>query len=474
MTIRNPVLCADTVSLQHPELLGLEGESLGSQNWLAVFSDADEARSYARAAPCSLEVWVVGSDQMEGINLAAAIKHDRVDANVNLVAFTGGGSLLSRARAAGLNEVLDRGSFLNRYLLSKRAHEIMGSTMTGVISSGSSWPTIDTSINAMDVSGSSHPRAAAIPDPLYSGSFQRQIQQSNLQDVVTPDYVSGSASSPNADADRTKVMPAVAKEVTAKGYVLTVVGAGGGTGKSTIAALCACCSQESGRKTVIVDADLQFGDIAYLLGCTTPLHIDDLVDVPMRIEGMNREGRLPVVVAAPKRLERSELVAAHFSQIMSSLRKRFDVVIVNTGPTWSDLHMQLMEMSNGVLFLVDQRPSSLRACKHALDLCARCGIASQPFLFAINRCSRKALFSSIDVSCALQGVHVYELQDGGKTVEELLGTGQPFDLVDSGNPLAESVTKMMVELMPKSTEEVRDLVIPKRKRHFRSKRRAAS
>lgn len=257
-----------------------------------------------------------------------------------------------------------------------------------------------------------------------------------------------------------------------KGYVLTVVGAGGGTGKSTVAALCACCARESGRKTVIVDADLQFGDIAFLLGCSNPLRVDELVEAPLRIESASEEGRLPVVVAAPKRLERSELAAAGFSQVIDLLRKRFDVVVVNTGPTWGELHMQLMEASNGVLFLVDQRPSSLRACRHVLDLCTRCGIASQPFLFAVNRCSRRALFSSIDVSCALQGVHVHELSDGGKAVEELLGTGQPFDLIDSGNPLSCSVAAMMAELLPTSSGESRELVIPKRRRAFPGKRRS--
>ena len=78
------ILCADSESLMHPELLGLEGEQIGSLSWLATVSDALEARAMVARAQGPVEVWVAGSDQMEAINLAAALKHDRPDAEVRL------------------------------------------------------------------------------------------------------------------------------------------------------------------------------------------------------------------------------------------------------------------------------------------------------------------------------------------------------------------------------------------------------
>src|SRR5699024_7745882 len=109
--------------------------------------------------------------------------------------------------------------------------------------------------------------------------------------------------------------------------------------------------------------------------------------------------------------------------------------VANTGASWEEQHALLLERSSKALFLVDQRPSSLRACRHALDLCARCGIATGPFVFAANRCAKGALLTSLDVSCALQGAHAVELRDGGREVEEVVGAGQPLDLVASKNEL---------------------------------------
>ena len=120
------ILCADSESLMHPELLGLEGEQIGSLSWLATVSDALEARAMVARAQGPVEVWVAGSDQMEAINLAAALKHDRPDAEVRVVGFEAGGSLASRASAAGLGDVMDRAAFVGRYRTAKSRFSLFG------------------------------------------------------------------------------------------------------------------------------------------------------------------------------------------------------------------------------------------------------------------------------------------------------------------------------------------------------------
>ena len=71
-----------------------------------------------------------------------------------------------------------------------------------------------------------------------------------------------------------------------------------------------------------------------------------------------------------------------------------------------------------------------------------------PFLFAVNFCTKNAPLTSIDVSCALRGAEVHELVDGGAEVEEVLSEGRPADLLDTGNPFAESVRRLLPSLVP--------------------------
>ena len=99
------ILCLDTESLQHPELIGLEDENLLSQPWLSVFTDACKARQSLLNDAHNSKVWVVSSDSMDGINLAAALKADDARRQVDLVTFESSGSALSRCRAAGIGVI---------------------------------------------------------------------------------------------------------------------------------------------------------------------------------------------------------------------------------------------------------------------------------------------------------------------------------------------------------------------------------
>lgn len=403
-------LCADVACLQHPETLGLAGENLASQEWLRLFASAAEARRFLRDDRSVGEVWVASCDDVAPINLAATLKRDRSDRCVCLVAFEGTGSLKSRASAAGIDASFTRQAFLDRYAQCKR--------------------------RALDAARSKD--AAA-----------REQALASLEPAAprTAPGEKGPASAAQPVPDRRWAQDDIPARKRA-GFLLPVVSGSGGAGKSTVAALSALLAQRLGYRTLLFDFDLQFGDMPELLGVEGALAVDEVLAAPARIERLVPEGGLPALLAAPKRLEQSEAVIERAPALLDALLARFDVVVCNTGAAWAEQHAVLLERSSKALFLIDQRASSLRACRHALDLCARCGIATGPFSFAVNRCAKNALFTSIDVSCALHGAPVVELSEGGRDVEELLGMGSPMELLSSRNALCESVEDVLRAVLP--------------------------
>ena len=76
------VLCADSETMRQPALLGLSGENLAAQDWLALFTSAEEARGFLRNDDAIDEVWVASSDDVDPISLAAAVKRDRRERGV--------------------------------------------------------------------------------------------------------------------------------------------------------------------------------------------------------------------------------------------------------------------------------------------------------------------------------------------------------------------------------------------------------
>lgn len=367
-------LCVDGVACANPASIGLDGEALESQDWLALFTVGDVARREIALDDGIEEAWVVSCDDVEPINLAASLKADRPGLRVKLVEFDGCGSLFSRAHTALIDEVHDRKGFVRAYSEAKAA---------------------------------ACPSAAVRPVP---------------------------AASPVATAGSAFVMP--------------VVSGSGGAGKSSVAVLSAFIARERGCRTLLLDYDLQFGDAAVMAGVEDPLAIDVALAHRDRLEReMHRDPGL-AVLAAPERLEASDSVVRALPQFLEDIASSFDVIIANTGAAWAEQHAALLERSSAALFLIDQRASSLRACKHALELCARCGIASGPFKFAVNRCAKNAPLTAIDVSCALQGVPTFELKDGGHDVEECLGGGAAAELLGSGNEFCTSLERVLDRLLP--------------------------
>ena len=266
-------------------------------------------------------------------------------------------------------------------------------------------------------------------------------------------------------------------------HIISVVSGSGGTGKSAIATMGALLAQKRGIKTLLLDADFQFGDLKYLLGYKETLEVGDILTHPEQIETLLKQDSWPALLSAPAQLEYSEVAEERIGELLAYLKPHFDLIVVNTGSFWSEFHLQLLEASNGVFFVIDQRPSSVRACNHALDLCARCGIATTSFSYLLNFCSKKSLLSTLDVSCALKGATVHEVKDGGAEVGELLGAGMAHKLSRVNNLFCSSMASLLEKtvfeyvkpsLDPSANSTREKSALPeKTKLRGRQKRRAA-
>lgn len=390
------LLCLDTESQRNPALAGLPDEALCNQEWCLCAASAHQCRAKWRANHSLREAWVVSSDDMEPINIAAALKSDDASRDVFLVSCDESGSSASRAKAAGLDGVWGIPEFFGRYAECKR-------------------------VCAEDV------RAAA---PSSSQDAEGVRAGGRVGDVR-----------PRADSGR-------------KGCAIAVVSGSGGSGKSTVSALMALFAAQMGIRTVLLDADLQFGDVCHLMGAAPHIRLDALCAAADRLEALEAafgrgqsDSGVPAIVSAPLKLEDSETLASQIGSVLDVLREEFELTVVNTGAFWCETHALLVERCDRTVFLMDQRPSSLRACVHAVDLCSRMGLASQPFVFAINRCEKSGLLSSMDASCALHGARVVELPDGGRDVDELLGAGYPLELAASKNRFVDALKEFTAALI---------------------------
>ena len=100
-----------------------------------------------------------------------------------------------------------------------------------------------------------------------------------------------------------------------RGSVVTVFSPKGGTGKTVVATnLAAMLAKREGKRTLLLDLDLQFGDAAIMLGLEPTKTIYDLVVAPGELDSEKLAGYVTKhqcgldVLAAPLRPEDAELV----------------------------------------------------------------------------------------------------------------------------------------------------------------------
>lgn len=189
------------------------------------------------------------------------------------------------------------------------------------------------------------------------------------------------------------------------GTVLTVFGAKGGIGKSTIATnLAASIAAYSDQTVLIMDMDTRFGDIAIMLDMEPRYTISDLAQ---HAGGLTRETfRASLtehesgayVLAAPKHpSEWSNVTAEQMQEIVRFAARMFDYVILDTPGTFNDIVATSIEVADKVLVVSSLDMSSIKDTIHMLDLLEAEGFPLDRLLLVINQVNRATTVKASDV-----------------------------------------------------------------------------
>ncbi|MET7289990.1 P-loop NTPase [Streptomyces sp. NPDC005573] len=181
----------------------------------------------------------------------------------------------------------------------------------------------------------------------------------------------------------------------AGGRVVTVSGAKGGVGATTVAIQLALAAQASGRATALVDLDLQTGDIASFLDVQFRRSVADLAainDISPRVlaDAVFRHDTGVALLLAPGEGERGEEVTDRSArQIVSALRTRYEVVVVDCGAQLSGAGAAAVEMADTALLVTTPDVVAVRAAKRTVRMWDRLQIRkAEETIGVVNRLGR--------------------------------------------------------------------------------------
>lgn len=234
------------------------------------------------------------------------------------------------------------------------------------------------------------------------------------------------------------------------GRVITVFSTKGGAGKSVVATnLAVVLAQRSERPVVLVDADLQFGDVAVMLKLSPQHTIVDAVSALDRLDTamlrsllMEHKPSGVLVLAAPLEPAFADQIgAAEMVRIIETLRTFCSYVVVDTPAYFNDVVLGLIEISDDVLLVAGMDIPNIKNVKIGLQTLRLLNTPIEKLHLVLNRANSKVKLDVGEVERTL-GIQADALIPSDVVVPQAVNKGEAVVL----NAPRSAVAKSMEEL----------------------------
>ncbi len=217
------------------------------------------------------------------------------------------------------------------------------------------------------------------------------------------------------------------------GKVVTIMSPKGGAGKTVTTTNVAVSLAEWSEpdRVVVMDADLQFGDVCIALQ-VDPKHT--IVDAARDIEKLDEEllGSLLArhtsglrVLAAPLEPALADEVSTPVVvRTLGMLRRMFDYIVIDTAPFLDEPVLSILERSDVVLLVVDMDLPSVKNAKLALDTLRLIKFPFEKIKLVLNRHNSKARLDVGEMERSL-GLQVQAAVVSDKLVPRAINEGVP-------------------------------------------------
>ena len=193
------------------------------------------------------------------------------------------------------------------------------------------------------------------------------------------------------------------------GTVITVFGAKGGIGKTTISTnLATAMVRETGESVVLVDMDTRFGDVAVMMDMSSEHTVTDVARDIDRIDRANIREYLNAhpsgvfVLAAPENPADWELIGPdHIERIVRTLAQTFDYVVLDTPGTFNDVVGISLELATVVLLITSMDVTSIKDTVMALNMLRSWSFPEEKVKLLINHSNMADTIKDTDVARTL-------------------------------------------------------------------------
>ena len=178
-----------------------------------------------------------------------------------------------------------------------------------------------------------------------------------------------------------------------KGRMVAVFSSKGGCGTSFIATNLAA---STATKTVLVDLNLQAGDLPLFLGLDAKYSIADMVEKRQRLDDelinslVTPHSSNLSLLAAPREADSAdEIEPQHVFEVLQKLREHFDYVVLDPQHTFDSITLAALDQSDEIILVLTLDIPAIRSTQRALEIFDRLGYPRKKVRIVVNRWSKQ-------------------------------------------------------------------------------------
>lgn len=208
----------------------------------------------------------------------------------------------------------------------------------------------------------------------------------------------------------------------------------GGVGKSVLALNTAIVlSKEADKKVLLLDMDLQFGDISMLVNKYNQKTIMDAAEDGQTDSYENIKSYLYKynnrldILFAPEKPESAEYIKKEtVENIMKAVKNRYDYIVADTGINFNDNTLYVLDIAQKILMVSTMEIAALKNTKLGFKIMESLGYDKDKVKLVINRFNSKYGISRKDVEETFKNGIFAAIPDEEKTVVTSVNSGTPL------------------------------------------------
>ena len=294
-----------------------------------------------------------------------------------------------------------------------------------------------------------------------SAELWQAAMRAGIRDVIHPatgveDLRMAIDHASRAASGRRRVLRPPTETARYTGRVITIASPKGGVGKTTVSTnLAIGLTNAAPQSTVLVDLDVQFGDVGFQLGLRPKLSLADLLDAGTRLDGdllrattTDHASGLKVITAPGEMMPLEGISSEHVLRIVDMATREFGTVFVDLPTNWTNWSLSLVARSDLVILVSELTVAGLNRARRQLNLLESQDLSNLDVRVIVNRYekSQSRTIRPADVREALGRDVAYTVSNDFLLMRAAIDRGVPIGDIKRKSAVAKDLETLDVGL----------------------------